>query len=79
MKEHKYAFKTCNMNNAIFYHATEKDHEILWEEIKLLFKCSNCQKRHMVESVLIDKIENFFIYFLHLSFFLEACTCSACS
>ena len=62
MKEHKYDFKTCNMNNAIFYHATEKDHEILWEESKLLFKCSNCQKRHMVESVLIDNIDNFHLF-----------------
>ena len=59
MKEHKYAFKTCNMNNAIFYHATENDHKILCEESKLLFKCNNFKKRRMVESVLTDKIDNF--------------------
>ena len=48
--------KTCNMNNAICYHAAERDHKILWEESKLLFKCNNFKKGHMVKSVLIDEI-----------------------
>ena len=52
MKEHKYAFKTCNMNNTIFNHAPENDHKFFREEGKLLFKCSNFKKRRIVESVL---------------------------
>ena len=58
VKEHKYAFKTYNMNNAIFYHAAENDHKILWEESKLLFKYNNFINRYMMESVLIDNISN---------------------
>ena len=59
IKEHKYAFRSCNVNNAIFYHASENNHRILWDESKLLFKCNNFKKRRMVESVLIDKTDNF--------------------
>ena len=54
-----YAFKTCITNNAIFYCATENYQKILWEESRLLFKCHNFKKRHIVELVFIDKIDNF--------------------
>ena len=59
IKEHKYACRNNNMNNALFNHAFNNDHRINWDGSKLLYKCDNFHKRRIVESALIDKIDNF--------------------
>ena len=59
IREHKYAFRNNNMSNALFNHAFNNNHRINWEESKLIYNCDNFHKRRIVESALIDKIDNF--------------------
>ena len=59
IKEHKYACRNNNMYNALFNHAFNNNHQIKWDGSKLLYKCDNYHKRRIVESALIDKIDNF--------------------
>ena len=59
LKEHKYAFRCCNTNNAIFNHVIDNNHLIDWANAKLIFKCDNYKKRRIVESALIDNFNNF--------------------
>ena len=59
VKEHRYAFQTCNLNNAMFKHASENNHSINWDNCQLLYKCNNFKKRRIIESVCIQKFDNF--------------------
>ena len=59
IKEHKYACKVGNNNNAIFVHSYNNNHVIDWTSSQMLYNCSNFKKRRIVESVCIDKYENF--------------------
>ena len=59
IKEHKNAFRNNNTYNALFRHAFNNNHRINWEGSRLLYKCDNYHKRRIVESALIDKIDNF--------------------
>ena len=59
IKEHKYACKIGNSNNALFVHSFDNNHSIDWKSSQMLYKCSNFKKRRIVESVCIDKYNNF--------------------
>ena len=59
IKEHKYAFRNNDMCNALFNHAFNNNRRINWDGGKLIYKCNNFHKRRIVESALIDKIDNF--------------------
>lgn len=59
LKEHKYAFKNYNTDNAIFCHAFQNNHCIDWESTRLLYKCNNYVKRKVIESVCIEQTRNF--------------------
>ena len=59
MKEHKYACKIGNSNNALFVHSFDTDHAIDWKSSQMLHKCNNFKKRRIVESVCIEKYNNF--------------------
>ena len=59
IKEHKYAFRSGNTNNAIFLHASENNHVINWNNSNMLYKCRDFKKRRIVESICIDKYKNF--------------------
>ena len=59
LKEHKYAFRNCNMENAVFHHAYQNNHCIDWNASKLMYKCNNYVKRKIIESVYIDQRQNF--------------------
>ena len=59
IREHKNNFRNNDMSNAVFNHAFNNNHRINWDGSKLLYKCDNFHKRRIVESALIDKIDNF--------------------
>ena len=47
------------MNNASFLHNINLNHNINWDEAKLLFKCNNYFTRRIVESSLISFYPNY--------------------
>jgi hypothetical protein len=59
LKQHKYAVRTANNNNAIFRHMQDEDHQIDWDSSSFLFKSNKKDILQMVESILITKIPNF--------------------
>ena len=59
LNEHKRDVKNCNVNNAAFLHKINFNHNINWDEAKLLFKSNNYFTRRVVESSLINMYPNF--------------------
>ena len=59
IKEHKYAVKSHNKNNALFHHKYETDHRINWQGSHLMYKCHDFRKRKIIESMCIQKFGNF--------------------
>ena len=43
----------------MFKHASENNHSINWDDSQLLYKCNNFVKRRIIESVCIQKFDNF--------------------
>ena len=59
IKEHKYAIKSCNFNNAIFNHVYKEDHRINWNDSNLMYKSNDFKKRKIIEATCIQKYDNF--------------------
>ncbi len=59
IKEHNYAVKTCNTNNAVLKHMYDTDHNIDWQNGRLIHKCNDYKKRKVIESICIQKYNNF--------------------
>ena len=59
LKEHRYACKTQNTNNALFNHSFSNNLVIDWTGSELIYTCSNFKKRRIIESICIDKFPNF--------------------
>ena len=59
LKEHKRDIRNCNVNDASFLHKINLNHNINWDEAKLLFKCNNYFARRIVESSLISFYPNY--------------------
>ena len=58
LTQHKYNVRTANESSGIFIHVRDYDHRINWNETKLIFKSNDIYERLIVESCLIDKINN---------------------
>ncbi len=59
IKEHRYAVKRGDDNNAIYRHVLNKDHTIDWNNSQLLYKCNDLKKRRIIETICIEKYDNF--------------------
>ena len=59
LKEHRYACKTQNTNNALFNHSFSNNLVIDWTGSELIYTCSNFKKRRIIESICTDKFPNF--------------------
>ena len=59
IKEHKYAIRTANENNALFRHVRDQNHIIDWDSSVLMYKYNDYKKRKIVESFCIKKYNNF--------------------
>ena len=59
IKEHKYAIRTANDNNAIFRHVRDQSHRVDWDNSALIYKCNDYKKRKIIESFCIKKYNNY--------------------
>ena len=59
LREHKYAARRGDNNNALFMHMSTNDHLIDWQNTEMLYKTSNLHKRKIVEAALIQSVPNY--------------------
>ena len=59
IREHKYAVNRGDENNALYRHVWNKDHRVDWKNSHLLYKCNDFIKRRVIESMCIEKYDNF--------------------
>ena len=56
IKEHKYAVRTMNMNNAIAVHANDTGHLPNWDKAEILNIEADTRKRKILEAINIGKV-----------------------
>ena len=58
IKQHKYCIRTGNQSNALFKHIEEYNHNIDWENSRIVKKSNRHMERLIIESCIIKRCHN---------------------
>ena len=58
LSEHKRAVRNGDMNNALFVHMSQENHEIDWNNGQVIYKVKDEKKRKIVEAAVINSVKN---------------------
>ena len=59
LREHKSYIRYADERSAVFRHVRDEGHSMAWNEARVVFPSACKSKRLLVESALIDKLDNF--------------------